>query len=210
MSDKLTITEALAAVMGDVQAVKKSGFNQVQQYSFRGIDAVLAAVGPAFRVHGIVSFPRLLDERIDTYQTSKGTAMFRAVVHVAYDFVGPAGDCRTAEVPGEASDAGDKAVAKAMSVAYRTALIQTLCLPTDEPDPDSFSPPLPVASSSSARGKVLQAKAKLWKVAQDLGWDAAHLSAAYQQRTNLVIGDATAEELDAYRDDLVAVSEPPS
>jgi hypothetical protein len=38
---------------------------------------------------------------------------------------------------GEASDAGDKSTPKAMSVAYRTFLLQSLCLPTDEPDPDS-------------------------------------------------------------------------
>jgi hypothetical protein len=41
--------------------------------------------------------------------------------------------CRT---PGEAFDSGDKSTAKAMSVAYRTALLQALTLPTDEPDPD--------------------------------------------------------------------------
>jgi hypothetical protein len=34
---------------------------------------------------------------------------------------------------------GDKAAPKAMSVAFRTALLQALALPTDEPDPDSQS-----------------------------------------------------------------------
>ena len=42
-------------------------------------------------------------------------------------------------VIGEAGDSGDKATPKAMSVALRTALLQTLMLPTDEPDPDSFT-----------------------------------------------------------------------
>ena len=36
-------------------------------------------------------------------------------------------------------DAGDKATAKAMSVAFRTALLQSLCLPTDDIDPDAQS-----------------------------------------------------------------------
>jgi hypothetical protein len=36
-------------------------------------------------------------------------------------------------------DSGDKAIAKAMSVAFRTALLQTLALPTDEADPDTSS-----------------------------------------------------------------------
>jgi hypothetical protein len=36
-------------------------------------------------------------------------------------------------------DAGDKATAKAMSVAFRTALLQSLSLPTDDVDPDAHS-----------------------------------------------------------------------
>ena len=42
-------------------------------------------------------------------------------------------------VAAEAFDSGDKATAKAMSVALRTFLLQLLALPTDEPDPDSFT-----------------------------------------------------------------------
>jgi hypothetical protein len=60
-------------------------------------------------------------------------------VKVAYTFYGPAGDSVEGEVVAEAMDAGDKATSKAMSVALRTFLIQALCLPTDEPDPDQES-----------------------------------------------------------------------
>ena len=42
-------------------------------------------------------------------------------------------------VPGESMDAGDKGTPKAMSVALRIALLQALCIPTDEPDPDTHS-----------------------------------------------------------------------
>jgi hypothetical protein len=60
-------------------------------------------------------------------------------VKVTYTFIGANGDSIKATVVGEAMDAGDKATAKAMSVAFRTALLQALSLPTDEPDPDSSS-----------------------------------------------------------------------
>ena len=60
-------------------------------------------------------------------------------VKVSYTFIGAGGDAIKATVVGEAMDSGDKATAKAMSVAFRTALLQTLSLPTDEPDPDSQS-----------------------------------------------------------------------
>jgi hypothetical protein len=69
----------------------------------------------------------------------KRTPMTRCTVKVRYRFKGPAGDHEDVTVPGEAFDSGDKGTAKAMSVAYRIALIQLLALPTDEPDPDESS-----------------------------------------------------------------------
>jgi hypothetical protein len=63
--------------------------------------------------------------------------MGHAQVEVTYTFYGPEGDSFTAKVPGEAMDVGDKATSKAMSVAYRTVLIQALNLPTGDPEPDS-------------------------------------------------------------------------
>ena len=58
---------------------------------------------------------------------------------VTFSVYGSEGDPITGTVAAEAFDSGDKATAKAMSVAYRTFLLQLLCLPTDEPDPDSFT-----------------------------------------------------------------------
>jgi hypothetical protein len=43
----------------------------------------------------------------------------------------------TATVASEAFDSGDKATAKAMSVALRTFLLQAFMLPTDDKDPDA-------------------------------------------------------------------------
>jgi hypothetical protein len=58
-------------------------------------------------------------------------------VRVRYRFLAPDGSHVDVVVPGESLDKSDKGVAKAMSVAYRIALIQLFCLPTDEPDPDA-------------------------------------------------------------------------
>lgn len=132
-----TVYEALAAVMDDVQAVKKKDKNEAQRFMFRGIDAVVNAVGPALRKHGVTVSPRVDLYEYGTVTTSGGKAMGHVRVLVTYTFHGPAGDSLPAQAPGEAFDAGDKATPKAMSVAFRTALLQALALPTDEPDPDS-------------------------------------------------------------------------
>lgn len=135
----MTVVEALNAAMTAVGAVAKGDRNNAQNFNFRGIDAVVNACSPAFRQHGIVVTPSLVSIERETTKTAKGATM--AVVHVvvAYTFWGPAGDSVTATVAAESFDSGDKATAKAMSVAFRTALLQTLCLPTDDPDPDSTS-----------------------------------------------------------------------
>lgn len=134
------IHEALAAVMVDVTHVGKTGKNAQQNYNFRGIDGVLNAVGPAMRRHQVTILPELADMTTEIVQVGKNrTPMKSVTVKVRYYFVGPEGDHLVCTVPGEAMDSGDKAVSKAMSVALRTALIQTLALPTHEPDPDEQS-----------------------------------------------------------------------
>lgn len=139
MADHPTIYEALSAVMGEVQAVGKDGRNEQQNYMFRGVDAVVNAVGPALRSHGVIVVPELVAAEYRPYATKSGTQMMGCTVHVRYVFHGPKGDTITCSVMGESSDSGDKATPKAFSVAYRTALLQALCIPTDDPDPDLTS-----------------------------------------------------------------------
>lgn len=137
---KPSIIEALTAVKADVGAVGKGDRNTQQGFMFRGIDAVLNAVAPMLIKHGVVAAPIKTVAEYGTVEVGqKRTPMGHCRVTVTYRFHGPAGDYIDAEVPGEAMDSGDKATAKAMSVAYRIALLQALSLPTDEPDPDSHS-----------------------------------------------------------------------
>lgn len=135
-----TIIELITAVKERVGAVAKSDRNTQHNFNFRGIDAVVNAVSGAFIEYGVVTIPEITDYQYGTIEVGKDrTRMGHVRVTVAYHFHGPAGDEVTAIAPGEAFDVGDKATPKAMSVAYRTALLQTLTLPTDETDPDAHS-----------------------------------------------------------------------
>lgn len=132
---------ALSAVMKQVGAVKKGDRNKSQGYQFRGVDAVVNAVYPAFVEHGVVVAPNVRDFQYGTVEVGKDrTVMGHARVIVEYTFTAVEdGSAVTASAAGEAFDSGDKATPKAMSVALRTALLQSLMLPTDEPEPDSYS-----------------------------------------------------------------------
>lgn len=139
-STNLPIAQALNQVMKEVGAVAKKDKNQSQGFNFRGIDAVVNAVSPALQKHGVIVVPSVEDYEYSSVEIGKNrTVMGHVKVKVTYTFIGANGDAIKATVAGEAMDSGDKATAKAMSVAFRTALLQTLSLPTDEPDPDSQS-----------------------------------------------------------------------
>lgn len=177
-----TVHEALAAVMADVTHVGKDGKNSQQNYNFRGIDGVLNAVGPALRRHGVIILPNTVSASQETVEVgAKRTPMKSVTVQVHYTFVGPGGDQLTAVVFGEAMDSGDKAMSKAMSVALRTCLIQTLALPTHEPDPDESSYE---RSTHPAAHKPTQSKPALKAVpAADDGFDPADMDTWPEQLT---------------------------
>lgn len=154
---ELTIYQALNAVMSAVQAVGKDGRNTQQNFNFRGIDSVVNAVGPALRDNGVIVTPRVLSRHYESYESRNGAQMRNAVLEVEFTFHGPDGSTIVCSALGEASDAGDKATPKAHSVAFRTALLQALCIPTDEPDPDATTheraaapAPEPVISTADA------------------------------------------------------------
>jgi len=139
MSDKRSIFEIFADVKREVGPVGKDSKNTQQNFNYRGIDAVVNAAAKALDTHGVITVPMLDQYDYDgNVEVGKNRSLMGHVkLEVTYRFYGPAGDHFDAKVPGEAMDSGDKATAKAMSVAYRIALLQTLNLPTSEADPDS-------------------------------------------------------------------------
>jgi hypothetical protein len=191
VSETPTVYQAWSAVMADVQAVGKTGRNKQQNYNFRGVDAVVNAAGPAMREHGVIVGPTVKETHYrDITVGQNHTAMREVTVKVRYSVIGPAGDVLTVPdepefgvVCGESMDSGDKGTAKAMSVAYRIFLLQALCIPTDEPDPDEHSyeraapPPAPVLPEghvwvSDAKSSVMavvqgdkRAAGRAWKAA---------------------------------------------
>lgn len=153
-----TAAQVILAVMNDVQGLAKKDKNQAQGFSFRGIDSVMNVVGPALRKAGGFIVPEIKSVKHETITTAKGALMNAAFVEVNFSIYGSDGDPVTGTVAAEAFDSGDKATAKAMSVAMRTFLLQVLCLPTDEPDPDSFS------------YEATKAATDWLKLAEDLEW----------------------------------------
>lgn len=175
-----TALAAVRAVMQEVTAVSKDDqFNGGQtRYSYRGVDRVVKAISASMRKHGLVIVPTAkgLPEYLPV-TTSSGKPASMVRVLVTYTVYGPDDDSYfEVTVPGEAMDSSDKAVSKAMSVAWRTMLLQTFFLPTEEPDPDSEHTELGEPRSQSGLPGYITSPAeqRLAKYDQLMAdWDAA-------------------------------------
>lgn len=136
-SEVKSIHALLPVISAEVGAVGKDEVNKGQGFRFRGIDAVTKAVHPVLAKHGVGIIPVVESVEYETVEVgAKRTPMVSCRIVLSVTFYGPAGDTLVTKVAAESMDSGDKATAKAHSVALRTALLQTLLLPTDEPDPD--------------------------------------------------------------------------
>lgn len=163
---------AWSNAMGELTAISKDGKAPAMfgGYAFRGVDAVMNACGPVFRRHGIMVIPKARESRHRDFTSKNGALTHEAIVHMDYTIIGPAGDSMVGGAFGEAADTSDKATAQAQSVAYRVFLLQSMTMPTGDPDPDMGGterggsqqqrPPAQQATPPQAKPEFTEAEAK--------------------------------------------------
>lgn len=130
---------SICNIMGDIGAITKDKTNTQQGYKFRGVDDVYGALQPVFVKHRVFPVPMILEERREDKVSSKGNALIYTILRMKYRLYADDGSFVECEVVGEGMDSGDKSANKAMSVAYKYAMFQLLCIPTEAVDPDSES-----------------------------------------------------------------------
>lgn len=134
------VVVAFSRAMSEVGAIAKERRIEEgpQKYAFRGIEDVQQRLQPILVRHGLVILPRTL-ERIDhpTRTTRSGGSMYAVALHVEFTVYGPAGDTLTMSAWGEGADSGDKSSGKAHSMAYKTAMLEAFCIPTEQDTPDA-------------------------------------------------------------------------
>lgn len=133
----LPIQILMTLVKRDIGAVAKGRTTDSgATYSFRGIDDVYDAMHEPLAKWGVLPVPRILEIVYNTNEWTEGTRRRAQTVtrlHLQVNFTGPRGDVITADAWAEAQDYGDKAVAKAESVAFRTVMIQQFTIPVHDP-----------------------------------------------------------------------------
>ena len=138
--------------------ISKDRSNQQQGYKFRGIDDCLNAISSLLPKYGLVIIPTVLEREVVERQTKSGGALFYVTVKVQFSFVSVQdGSQHLAVLYGEAMDSADKATNKAMSAAYKYAVLLTFCIPT-EGDNDADATTHEVAAKQNDDIKAVQAK----------------------------------------------------
>jgi len=141
MSEQL-IFQAMHKAMDELcrLGIGKTKKNTQQGYNFRGIDEAMSELSPILVRNKIIVAPKYVDIKISERvkgDPADGKAMRFAEVKGIFTFYALDGSSVVSEFYGEAMDSGDKAVTKAQSVAYRTALFQTFVVPLMAMDPES-------------------------------------------------------------------------
>ena len=130
----MKVYQAINAVQKSLSksGISKDQKNLQQGYKFRGIDDVYNAVSPLLAEHGLCILPRMLARVCEERVNQKGTALFYVTVEAEFDLVASEdGSSHTIKTFGEAMDSGDKATNKAMSAAYKYAIMQCFAIPTE-------------------------------------------------------------------------------
>ena len=110
--------------------IPKSRTNEIDDYKYRSIDDVLEKMAPLFAKHRLCVLPQVVERTVAERADQENRLLLHVALRVSYTLTSvDDGTSHKVEAYGEALDGGDKATAKAMSAAYKSAMVQTFCIP---------------------------------------------------------------------------------
>lgn len=121
----------------------KAATNAVEGYNYRSIDDVMDALSPLLARHRLCVLPKVIERLVSKHRSPTGEILQRVTLKVAFTLSSARdGSTHVVEAYGEALDPSDKATAKAMSAAYKGAMVLVFCMPVrggDDADSSSHT-----------------------------------------------------------------------
>jgi hypothetical protein len=124
--------------MADIGSVSKDRENRDQKYKFRGIEDLYNAAHPAMTKHGIFCAPEVLEYQVTERQRTPDRdgntrgASTHIIMRVRHRFYAEDGSYVDVTTTGEGLDTSDKSANKCLSAAFKYALIELFCVPTED------------------------------------------------------------------------------
>lgn len=142
MSESLTIYQAMARILADIDHIGKdrqADMGGAGKYKFRGIDDMYNALHSSFAKYKVFIIPEIIESKIELQEKEKTyngvttkTYATSALLTVKFTFVSEDGTSIAAVGIGHALDTSDKATNKAQSAALKYCLMQAFLIPTEE------------------------------------------------------------------------------
>lgn len=127
-----SVYAAIHAVATDLAAIgiPKDHLNATDDYRYRSIDDVLGKLAPFLAKHRLCVLPKALERFEQDRMFERDERYLHVCLRMGFTLISvDDGTSHVVEAYGEALDASDKATAKAMTAAYKSAMIQTFCIP---------------------------------------------------------------------------------
>ena len=127
-----SVYAAINAITAELSkaGIAKTRNNEVDDYKYRSIDDVLDRLAPLLAKHRLCVLPMAVERSVTERTDEQDRLLFHVALRVSFTLTSvDDGSSHKVEAYGEALDGGDKATAKAMSAAYKAAMVQTFCIP---------------------------------------------------------------------------------
>ncbi|MFL6728286.1 MAG: ERF family protein [Sphingomicrobium sp.] len=139
-----SVYAAINAVSAELakSGIAKASINEADDYNYRSIDDMLDRLAPLLAKHRLCVLPQALEREATERRDDAQRLLIQVVLRVAFTLTSvDDGSSHVVEAFGEALDASDKATAKAMTAAFKSAMVQAFCIPVrGTEDPDRTSP----------------------------------------------------------------------
>lgn len=146
---------AITAEFGEL-GVPKAGFNKDQSYPFRRFDDLVGVANKLLAKHGVAFVPnRITVVENNAYERERGR-LFKVTIIIEYLVQSAETDEKwTVSAIGCGTDTLDKATAKAMTMAYKSAIGQTFHVPFTglDAEEDGGTELLEMARKVAAKGR---------------------------------------------------------
>ena len=145
------IYKKIPVIMWKIGVIGKDRINKIQNYQFRWIDDMYNALNQHLTEEKVFFTSEILSTEREERESKNGGTLIYSVITMKFTAYAEDWSNVSSTTVGEAMDSGDKSMNKAMSTAYKYALMQIFCIPTeDDKDTENSSPePKPKAKTQT-------------------------------------------------------------
>ena len=145
------IYKKIPVIMWKIGVIGKDRTNKIQNYQFRWIDDMYNALNQHLTEEKVFFTSEILSTEREERESKNGWTLIYSVITMKFTAYAEDWSNVSSTTVGEAMDSWDKSMNKAMSTAYKYALMQIFCIPTeDDKDTENSSPePKPKAKTQT-------------------------------------------------------------